>query len=101
MAGFSVSEEGHVVHVYPSNDPTGAVEGDIFRMENWAHASILVLKGAGSAATITVEESTGFGGTSATAIPFNYYLESTAAGILWRPRPRPRPPGWRLVQTLA
>jgi hypothetical protein len=77
---FNVAEEGHVVHVYPANDPAGVVAGDIFSMENWSHASILVLKGAGSAATITVEESVGFGGTSATAIGFNYYLESTAAG---------------------
>ncbi len=78
--GINLAEECHIVHVYPSADPAGTVAGDIFSMENAGHVTIMVLKGAGSAATITLSECTGFGATGATAIGFTYYLESAAAG---------------------
>ena len=78
--GINLAEEGHIVHVYPSADPAGVVAGDVFSMENAGHVTIMILKGAGSAATVTIEECTGFGGAGNTAIGFDYYLESSAAG---------------------
>ncbi len=78
--GLNLAEEGHILHLYPSADPAGVVASDIFSMENAGHVTVLVLKGAGSAATITLYECTGFGATGATLIGFDYYLESDSGG---------------------
>jgi len=80
MKGITLTESGHFVHVYPSADPAGTVTGDWFSLENYAHATIVVAKGSGSGATVTLENATGAGGTSNATMPFNYALESTAAG---------------------
>lgn len=80
MAGINIAEECHVVHIFPSSDPAGVVAGDIFSMENAGHATIMILKGAGSASTVTISECVGFGATGASLIGFTYYLESGAAG---------------------
>lgn len=78
--GIALTEGGHFVHVYQSQDPGGTVTGDWFSLENYSHATIAVLKGAGSAATITLENATGSGGASNATMAFNYAAEATAAG---------------------
>ena len=80
MKGTPLVEAGHIVHVYPSADPAGTVTGDWFSLENYDHATIIIAKGAGSGATVTLENATGAGGTSNATMPFNYALESTSAG---------------------
>jgi hypothetical protein len=82
MQGFNIAEMGHVVNVLPPKDVSGGATGDRFKMTNYAHASILVTFGvtvAGSP-TILVKECTAASGGTATAIAFNYYAETTAAG---------------------
>lgn len=82
MQGFNVAEQGHVVNVIPPIDINGGKKGDIFSMENYAHASIIVQVGVSAAAftKILVNECTAFDGTGRTAIAYNLYAEETALG---------------------
>lgn len=82
MAGINVAEMGHVVNILPPVDISGGKTGDVFSMENYSHATIIVQVGVSAAAftKILVNECTAFAGTNATAIAYNYYKEETASG---------------------
>lgn len=82
MKGFNIAEMGHVVNILPPIDITGGVTGDVFSMENYGHATIIVQVGVSAAAftKILVNECTSLAAAGATAIAFNYYAETTAAG---------------------
>ena len=55
MQGFSVAEQGHVVNIIPPVDITGGVNGDRFKMANYAHATIIVQVGVSAAAFTKIE----------------------------------------------
>lgn len=80
--GYNVAEDGHVVNIIPPIDITGGVTGDVFSMENYAHATIIVQVGVSAAAftKIIVNECTSLAAAGATAIAFSVYKEETAAG---------------------
>ena len=80
MSKFVVAEQGHVVQLLAPQSQTAALTSDVFSMENWAHASIIVLGGAGSACTVTVSEADNFTPDNAATKTFNYAVEATAAG---------------------
>lgn len=82
MKGIVLAEVGHFVNVLPPIDISGGKTGDVFSMENYHHATIVVQIGVSAAAftKILVNECTSFAGAGATAIPFNVYKEETAAG---------------------
>jgi hypothetical protein len=82
MKGITIAEQCHVVNILPPVDINGgAVVSDYFEMALYQHASIIITIGAGGAAsTVTLEESTTNAGAATTAIGFDYYAETTAAG---------------------
>ena len=79
---INVAEQLHVVNILPPIDITGGVEGDVFSMANYKHATILVFVGVSAAAftKIIVNEVDNFAGDNPVAIPFALYAEETAAG---------------------
>ncbi len=78
--GITLTEEGHFVTLLASQNITAAATSEVFSMENWAHATIMVQGGAGSSTTITVSECDNFTPSNATKIIFAYAQETTAAG---------------------
>ena len=80
--GINISEECHIVNAVAPIDINGAgASSDVFSMEGYSHASIIVTLGVtGAATTLTLEECDDFTPTNATAIAFNYYAEATAGG---------------------
>jgi len=82
MNGFNLVENGHFVNLLsPADDNTTAATSEVFSMENWSHASIVIHKGSGSASTIILEECTSFAGAGhRTFLPYQYAQEATAAG---------------------
>ena len=78
--GFVVAEQGHVVQILAPISATTALTSDVFSMENWAHATIIVLAGVGSASTVTVSECDNFTPSNAATKTFMYAVEATAAG---------------------
>jgi len=78
--GFVVAEQGHVVQLIAPVSISAAATSDVFSMENWAHATIIVLAGAGSATTVTVSECDNFTPSNAATKTFQYAVEATAAG---------------------
>lgn len=80
--GFTVAEHGHVVNLKPPIDISGGEDCDVFSMENYSHASIIIQVGVSAAAftKIIVNECTDFSATGATAIAHTIYKEETAAG---------------------
>jgi len=82
MKGFIAAQMGHLVNVLPPIDISGGKTGDRFKMTNYAHATIIVSFGvtAAGSVTILVKNCTAASGGTATAIAFNYYAETTAAG---------------------
>lgn len=82
MKGMVLANEGHYVNVIPPIDVTGGVAGDRFTMKNHQHATIYVNVGVSAAAftAIVVKECDAATGGTATAIPFTYYTQETAAG---------------------
>jgi len=80
--GFYVAEEGHVVNILPPQDVAAGVSSDVFSMKGYSHATIIVQCGAtnADAGNVTIEECDDFTPTNDTAITFNYYAETTAAG---------------------
>lgn len=85
MKGINIAEQLHVVNILPPIDvdtASGLAASEIFSMENYAHATIIVQCGVtdADAGNITVEECDGFAGANDTAIPFVYYAEETALG---------------------
>ena len=82
MSGFNLVENGHFVNLFsPADDNTTAASSEVFSMENWSHATIVIHKGAGSASTVVLEECTAAAGTGhRTFVPYKYAQEATAAG---------------------
>jgi len=82
MKGFVIAEAGHVVNCGPPIDINGAgLAGDVFSMEEYAHASIIIQLGVtGAATTLTVEACDDFVPTTHPAIAFSYYIEDTDSG---------------------
>lgn len=78
--GITFCEEGHFVSLFDPADQSTAASSEVFSMENWAHATIIVQKGAGSACTIQVEECDDFTPTTAATKIFDYAEETTADG---------------------
>ena len=80
--GFNIAEMGHVVNILPPIDITGGVTGDVFSMENYAHATIIIQIGvsAGAFTKIILNECTDFAAAGATAIAHAIYKEETPAG---------------------
>lgn len=79
---FQPAEEGHVVNIIAPIDINGAgASSDVFSMEGYSHATIILQLGVtGAASTVTLKECDNFTPTTATAIAFSYYSETTAAG---------------------
>jgi len=82
MKGFVAAEQGHIVNILPPIDITGGATGDVFSMENHAHATIIIQVGVSAAAftKIILNECTNFAAAGATAIAHSIYKEETAAG---------------------
>ena len=82
MKGLNLAEQGHVVNILPPQDISGGVTADVFKLENYSHATIILTVGASAAAftKILVNEATAFDGSDATAIPFALYSEEADAG---------------------
>ena len=78
--GITLAEEGHVVTLIAPVNATTALTSEIFSMENYAHATIIVYGGAGSSVTITISECDDFTPSSAATITYAYTQETTAAG---------------------
>lgn len=71
--GKTLVEEGHIVQMLAPVDITVATSSKVIFMGDWSHVTFICLKGAGDDnATIRVEECTGFGGTAASTIVFDY-----------------------------
>jgi len=79
-SGFTVAEQGHVVSMVSPVDVTVATSSEVISMENWSHVTFICMKGAGSSATIQLEECTSFAGAGAATRIFSYAREATAAG---------------------
>ncbi len=82
MQGINVAEMGHVVNVIPPIDISGGKKGDIFTMENYAHATVIIAIGVSAAAftKILVNECSDLTGSDRTAIAYSIYKEETALG---------------------
>jgi len=82
--GINIAEKCHVVNILPPIDITGGVYGDVFSMENHAHATIIIQVGVSAAAftKIILNECVDFTGHSGTAVAkaHSIYKEETAAG---------------------
>jgi len=79
---FRIPENCHVVNILPPVDINGSAQtSDYFSLGKYAHADIILTLGVtGAASTVTVEESDDNAGSNTTAIAFQYYKETTAAG---------------------
>lgn len=82
MKGINIAEQLHVVNILPPQSIDAAVTSDVFSLENYAHATIIVQAGAtnADAGNVTIEECDNFTPTTDTAIVFDYYAETTADG---------------------
>lgn len=81
MKGITIAEELHVVNALAPVDINGGKSTDVWSMENYSHATIIIQLGVtGAASTVTVEECDDFTPTSNTAIAFAHYDEETAGG---------------------
>lgn len=84
--GFNIAEECHVVHfLHPvdlDSSQHSAQITDRIHLGRYRHVSIIISLGVtGAAATITlIPYTAASGGSAASAIAFNYYAETTAAG---------------------
>lgn len=80
MKGFVLSEIGHVVQVVAPVDFTGGKTGQAFSLDEYQHASIVILLGAQAAAgtKIIVNQCTDHTGAGAVAIPFSIYKQEVA-----------------------
>ena len=78
--GIEIAQECHIVNAYPPQDPAGAAASDWIHMENAGHITFLIMQGAGSVGTVTINNATGAGGTGTATMPFDYYLETAANG---------------------
>ena len=82
---MNIAEQCHVVNLLPPIDvdtASGVAASEIFSMENYQHATIIVQCGVtnADAGNITIEECDTFAPANDTAIDFYYYAETTALG---------------------
>ena len=82
MNGFVLAEQGHLAMPLAPVSISGGKTGACFHMKQHNHASIIIPIGVSAAAptSIVVKQCTDSSGAGATAIPFNYYAMTTAAG---------------------
>lgn len=82
MKGFVIPEQAHVVSILAPVDINGSAQtSDYFNLKNAGHVDIILTLGVtGAASTVTIEESDDSSGSNTTAIAFDYYAETTAAG---------------------
>jgi len=82
MHGANIAEQFHVVNALPPVDITGGKFSDVWSMENYTHATIIVQIGVSAAAftKIIINACDDFVPTTRTAIAFSMYAEETAAG---------------------
>ncbi len=78
--GFTIAEQGHIVQMIIPQTASAALTSEVFSMENWGHATIIVHGGAGSSLTVTVSEADNFTPSNQATIVFNYAVEATASG---------------------
>jgi len=78
--GITLCEEGHFVTLIAPQSQSAALTSEVFSMENYSHATIIVQGGAGSSTTITVSECDDFTPTTAATKTFSYAQETTADG---------------------
>lgn len=83
MQGLNLSEAAHITQLLPPQNISGrssaAPINPAFSLNNYKHATILVLLGAEAsqlATTLLVFICSSAAGAGATAIPFNYYFQS-------------------------
>lgn len=82
MKGITIAEQCHVVNILPPQDVDTGKTSDVFSLQDYAHATIIVTAGStnADAGNITIEECDDFTPTNDTAIDFYYYEETTAGG---------------------
>ena len=82
MKGFYAAQQGHIVNALPPVDISSGKFSDVWSMENFGHATIIVQVGVSAAAftKIIVNACDDFVPTTRTAIAFKLYPEETAAG---------------------
>lgn len=82
MAGFNITEQGHIVNLVLPEDAVAAVSSEVINMENWSHATIVCMIGASaSALTIVPKEATSFAHAGGrTFLPYRYAKEATGSG---------------------
>ena len=80
--GITIAEECHVINATPPIDVGGVAKvSDVWNMANYAHASIIITMGVvGNTTTFTLFEATSSTAGTETAINYDYYAETTAAG---------------------
>lgn len=81
VKGINIAEECHVaIGQYPVS-MNGVTTLDAVNMENYSHLTAIIVAGAtnGGAVTYTAYAATDNAATSADAIAFNYYSETTAS----------------------
>jgi hypothetical protein len=80
MKGFVIAEEGHVVQLVAPVDFTGGKTAQAFAMDEYQHASVIILLGVqgGAGTKILVNQCTDASGSNPVAIPFNIYKQETA-----------------------
>lgn len=83
MNGFNIAEQGHVATLLPPQNITGASSAapinPAFSMQNYKHASILIILGAEAtqdATTLLLYLCNSAAGGSPVAIPFNAYVQA-------------------------
>jgi len=82
MKGLTIAEGAHVINALPPIDITSGRFSDVWSMENYAHATIIVQVGVSAAAftKIIVNACDDFVPTTRTALAYAMYAEETAAG---------------------
>lgn len=80
VKGFYTAQEGHVVNILPPQEISGGATAQVFNMEGYRHASIVLQLGAQAAANtkILVNACTDASGDGATVIPFDIFAQETA-----------------------
>lgn len=82
MRGPVLAEQAHFVNLIPPIDITGGVTGDVFKMDKWTKACIVIQIGVSAAAftKIIVNACSSFAAANPEAIPYSLYVEETALG---------------------
>lgn len=78
-SGITVAEQCHVVNLIVPESTVATGSSEVLSMENWSHATIIVVT-TGSGLTIIPKEATSFAGGGRTFLPYLYAQEGTARG---------------------